>query len=146
MSRTVAEDGMKVVEEQKELWEVVVEKDSVVDHASTIVGRDVVQEVVGVPVEEVLETAAKEEGPEQVGPMSAEARCVVNRRSGRCHRLPASWRQDQPVALWRAACGWSLAGADVQFAPAPGTRMRCGRPGCYGGEVAPPDDGASSGE
>ena len=127
-----------------EHWEVVTESNAPGFVAEELDGADAVNEVIGGGVGAVVSEPAEGMVPTPPAPVGSNPRYVTNRGTGLAHRLPEHWSVSQPMYGWKAACGWSFAGANALLTVAQPQRPWCTQHGCFKG--APPTDGNESGD
>ena len=75
--------------------------------------------------------------PIERAPEGSRPRYVLNRGTGLAHKVHGEWAATQPMAGWRAACGWAFSGANALLVIAQPQRPWCTH--CFKG--APPPTG-----
>ena len=128
-----------------EHWEIVSEARLPGFKASELEGAEAVNECIGGGAKRIIEEPAEGMVPIPPAPAGTCPRYVLNRSTGLAHRLPAGWAVSEPLAGWKAACGWTFgSGADALLVVSQPARPWCGQPGCFKG--APPPDDNDSGD
>ena len=128
-----------------EHWEVVTDARGQDFSPEGLAGAAAVDELIEGGTARVVAEPAEGMTPIEGAPASGSPRYVINRSTGRAHRLRADWAPTQPSCGWRAACGWAFSGADVLMVVARPQRPWCTQKGCFKGVPAPADDNESDG-